>query len=486
MITTNRLLVILTAVILLAGYFSLPGLLPLREAEAREAGIALEMLFTGNYLQARFQGLPIYQPTVFNWLVAAVFQLAGSFGNWGVRLPGLLALLATAGLHYLFVEQYYSRRMAVVSVLFFLTGWQVLFFASVYSGGPELVGASVIYAQAILFFHYFQRDRYLLLHLLSYLLTALGILTVGLTALWIQWLIMLALSVYYRNYRLIFCWQHLIGLAAGGGMLWLYARALMLNGSLELFAGSIAQSALEGSIFNSNFSAFARHFLLFPLRLLLALLPWSLLLVFLIPAELRGRLQQNELLVYSVLLISASGLLFWLAPGTQIDDLFPLFPFLSLLSAFAYEQRQDLLPLRILLMLPLVFATGRLVFNLVAGSGNSEARQEESKYQEMIIDITARARRDPVKWTGEPLRDTMQLRLAGRTLWDTLLVKPRPLPATFVFQMARAIEHPFHYEADPGAKTLYLSYERFARGREARIIRIYDGWNNRRVVLAGF
>ena len=71
--------------------------------EERYAGVAWEMLHSGDWLVPRLDGLPFFhKPPLFYWITAAAMKLLG-VGEWPARLPSLLGgtLAASALLLYL-------------------------------------------------------------------------------------------------------------------------------------------------------------------------------------------------------------------------------------------------------------------------------------------------------------------------------------------------------------------------------------------------
>ncbi len=98
--------------------------------EGRYAGVALEMLHSGDWLVPRLNGMPFFhKPPLFYWIGAAAMSVFG-VSEWPARVPSLIgATLAAAGL-FLFVRRWTNAAtarwsaIALVTMPFFYVGAQ--------------------------------------------------------------------------------------------------------------------------------------------------------------------------------------------------------------------------------------------------------------------------------------------------------------------------------------------------------------------------
>jgi len=89
--------------------------------EARYVGVALEMLWSGNWLLPTLDTLPYFhKPPLFYWLTAASLATFG-VNEWAARLPSLLAATGTALAVYLFVCRWAGERQARLALLVLAT-----------------------------------------------------------------------------------------------------------------------------------------------------------------------------------------------------------------------------------------------------------------------------------------------------------------------------------------------------------------------------
>jgi 4-amino-4-deoxy-L-arabinose transferase-like glycosyltransferase len=87
-----------------------------RPAEAREAGIACDMLESGNYAATTLNfELFLEKPPLYTWAIALPIRVFGRHA-WAVRIPVLLFTLGTLALAYPLARRYTGRRGAVAAV----------------------------------------------------------------------------------------------------------------------------------------------------------------------------------------------------------------------------------------------------------------------------------------------------------------------------------------------------------------------------------
>lgn len=85
--------------------------------EGRYAGVALEMLRSGDWVVPRLDGLPFFhKPPLFYWLSAAGMAIFGT-NEWAARLPSILSATAAAGGLFLFLRRWSDRLTAVIALV---------------------------------------------------------------------------------------------------------------------------------------------------------------------------------------------------------------------------------------------------------------------------------------------------------------------------------------------------------------------------------
>ena len=111
----------LIAVIVLTVYILPLGGRPLLTPdETRYAEIPREMIENGNYISPRLNGVRYFEKTPFSyWAFAVSFKIFG-MNRFSLRLPCMLAMLATAWIVYMLAGHYYEdRRMCLLAAMIF-------------------------------------------------------------------------------------------------------------------------------------------------------------------------------------------------------------------------------------------------------------------------------------------------------------------------------------------------------------------------------
>ncbi len=326
--------------LLVIGYFADLNGLSLRAEEPRRAVVAMETLIGDSYIVPTIHDEPYYnKPPVFNWVLSSFYLLFGSMSEWVVRLPGVISVWLTALLVFFAARKNLGEEKAGLGALIYLTSADLLYYGAVNAGEIDLFYSMIIVAQALSIYYFFQRKKWLLLFLVSYVLTAVGFLTKGLPSLAFQALTLLGLFLYYRKFWKLFSWQHIfgIGLFASlvGGYFYLYNQENdALAFAVNLYKESSQRSANEASPW-----PVLLNIPKFPLLLAQLILPWSLF-VFLIFGRGTG-IKGNPFLRFSVIFILANIWLYWLSPDIRNRYLYMFFPFIAVILAHFYVRCLD-------------------------------------------------------------------------------------------------------------------------------------------------
>jgi 4-amino-4-deoxy-L-arabinose transferase-like glycosyltransferase len=182
------------------------GLRPLMlPDEGRYAGIAWEMLSSGNWLVPTLDGMPFFhKPPLFYWLTAAGLQIFG-LNEWAARLASTSSAILAAVALYLFARKHADRPTANLALVVLVT--QPFFYGGAQFANLDMLVASMIAvtiiagADAILDLERQRPHRRSLA--LAYLFAALGVLAKGLIGFVLPGAILLAWLVVRRKFRLI-------------------------------------------------------------------------------------------------------------------------------------------------------------------------------------------------------------------------------------------------------------------------------------------
>ncbi len=378
------LLYLLAIILLIPALLINLGLMPLRFDGAFRGLVAFEMLLSGDYITPTISGeLYFNKPPLFNWFILLIYKITGLYNEYIIRLPVIISILLIGVTIYYFLHERYGKHFAFVNAFFFITGGCIFFgYSSV--GLVDITYAWFLILAYYTIYHYLQKQNYWLLFIFSYLLVGAAYMVKGLPALAFQAITLLVVFIYNKKFKILFSWQHLVGILCFViplGTYYYFYFSLnpgfydqvffrifdeSLIKAVPLF-DSAAQSANEKSMW-SYFPYFINHLVLFPVQTLYNMLPWAILIIFVIRKRfLRIVNQEDKFLKYSVLVLFFNVLVYWLSPGadhTKIKYYVFLFPLIYFILYWFYNRfyLQDKKRLKILYY---VFATMSIIITIV-------------------------------------------------------------------------------------------------------------------------
>jgi 4-amino-4-deoxy-L-arabinose transferase-like glycosyltransferase len=311
------------------------GLVPLYAEEPRRATVALEMLLRGNWLVPTING-ELYQlkPPVFNWILAAVYHVAGNPSELFTRLTSVISLLLLGLIMFWTGKKYVSTTFGALSAFLFVTASGNLFFNALLAE-IDLFYSMITYASLIGLFHFYQRRKFLPLFLVVYFLGAVGTLTKGLPSLLFTGLSVLVFFTVSKDFKKLFTLAHLCGImlyiVIVGGYFLAYSHqddaiSYLLNLSVE-----------SGKRFSGDtFWDYLHHMALYPPDTLMNLLPVSILLIFVIRKSFLSDIRTSSFMKFALLMLTVHFPVYWLPPGGRQRYIIMLYPFIVQLLTFFY------------------------------------------------------------------------------------------------------------------------------------------------------
>jgi 4-amino-4-deoxy-L-arabinose transferase-like glycosyltransferase len=340
----------LIIVLLAPALFINIGLPVLIDDEALRAMVALEMKYSGNYIAPTLNGEFYYKkPPVYNWLLLAFFKLTGTINEWTIRIPTALFLLTYASVIYYYVRRHLSPRYAFLTAMMMVSCGRMLFYDSML-GLIDTSYSLITFLSFMVIFHYFEKQQWLRLFLLSYLLTAVGFLMKGLPSVVFQGATLLVYFTYRKQFLKLFSWQHI-----AGGLLFLsligsYYFAYHQYNSLEHVFATLFNESAKRTVANYSIWQTIAHVAQFPFEMAYHFLPWTLLAIYFFRKGIISTLRQNNFIVFCVLCFLSNILVYWTAPKVHPRYVFMLAPLAFAVFAYLHNihQQERSLPYRLL------------------------------------------------------------------------------------------------------------------------------------------
>ena len=284
--------------------------------EPRRAVVALEMIFSGNYIVPTLNGEPyLNKPPLLNWLTVGSYQLLNSFSEFAHRLPTIITLLAMCLVIFFANRSALNTTTAVLVVLAMLTNGRVLFLDS-FIGMIDVPFALVVYAMFMAVYFLGEAKRYRLLFIVAYLLTALAFLTKALPALVFCGFTLLTYFIFFDNWRRLFSLDHVLGVLLLGLVLGTYYGLYLYSSGIDLstLSQTIFHESAKRTVIRFGVLETLTHLVTFPVDALANFAPWSFLAILLINRHIRSTLWNNRFVRYNMLVLVANLLVYWSSP----------------------------------------------------------------------------------------------------------------------------------------------------------------------------
>lgn len=337
----QRLIFILSAILLLIGLLLNLGVQPIYLEEPRRSFIAFELLANQNLMIPTELGEHYYKkPPFFNWILLASVWVFNGFSEFALRLPTVLSTIGISLLIYWVGKKYVSQEFAQINAFLFIIAGGILFYFSALAE-IDLFYSFITFASFISLFHFYQTRQFYWLFLITYLLGAIGALTKGPPAPLFLAFSIGAYFIYKKDFKRLFTLPHFAGiflfLFITVGYLYIYQQYHPLSKFLPgLWGQSSEMTVLEQSSFR-----LIKHLFLFPLDTIKDTLPSTLLLVFLFRKNVWETLQENELIVFGIIIFLANIPVYWVSPGTRQRYIYMLYPFLFMAISYCYLKYRD-------------------------------------------------------------------------------------------------------------------------------------------------
>jgi len=204
------ILFLLTSVVLL---FVFLGRDSIYGPEARCAIIAREMLLNSDFFHPTIAGMGYFdKPLLTYWIIAFFSAISGVVNEWTVRIPSAIAGLVTLFATIMLGKKLWSAQVGKLAGWIALSTYGLLFWSRVGTAEAENLVAIILAVT----WYFLKRDNLnFKFFLVFYLITFVGALTKGLTAIVIPVLIVGIDMIDNKKWKELFKTPHFIALAIG-------------------------------------------------------------------------------------------------------------------------------------------------------------------------------------------------------------------------------------------------------------------------------
>jgi 4-amino-4-deoxy-L-arabinose transferase-like glycosyltransferase len=269
-------------------YLPALGSIAIKGEEGRRILPAVRMLETGNYIVPQVGSNPYYRkPPLVNWLVAASFKLFGVRNEWTARLPSAISVLAVAIAFVTVARAGLGARGSIIAAVVWLTNIGII-------EKGRLIEIEALYVSlcglAIIFWlsFFLHKKSPWLMWLPASVFLGLGLLAKGPTHLLFFYGIVIAVLVYWKDWRVLVHPAHFVGLAVMIGIAAAWAIPFLQSTTSQVAIDKWS-GQYTGRLKGVDFKFF--DWIQNVPRSLIYFLPWVLLFPF---ARISGLQEQSE------------------------------------------------------------------------------------------------------------------------------------------------------------------------------------------------
>jgi 4-amino-4-deoxy-L-arabinose transferase-like glycosyltransferase len=300
------------------------GVHPLLNDEAIRSVVAMEMIFSDDYITPTIAGeIYLKKPPVYNWFIVLFFKITGNYNELTVRLVAVVSLIIYSIIIFFTTRPLIGRGNAFLAALMFITCGRILYYDSFY-GLIDIAFSALVYLNMMSIFHLYKRQKYWLLFLVTYALTGITFLMKGLPSVYFQAASLLTWFIYRKNFRKLISVSHFTGILLFIIIIGSYYLVYLKRnpGTLPdivktLFSESTQKTALGVSLMKT-----LKHFFTFPFEFLYHFVPWTVFIIYILRKKTQELIRQDEFMIFSLLLFAANILIFWFSPDTYGRFLF--------------------------------------------------------------------------------------------------------------------------------------------------------------------
>jgi len=338
----DRPFYILIGLLLLPALLINLGLQSCIDDETIRGLVALEMIYSGDYITPTVAGeLYFNKPPAYNWLIVLFSKISGNTDELTLRLVVIFSLLFYSVSIWFFTRRHLGNRNAVILALLFITCGRILFYDSYY-GLIDIAYSALVYTSFMSIWYFLNKQKYILLFLVSYCLAAITFLMKGLPSIYYQGITLIVAFILAKKFRKIFSWQHLAGIILFCGILGAYYYAYLLKnpGNLDNIFRILISESTQKSALGHEITRTIKHMVTFPFVFIYHFLPWTIMAIYFIRRDIQ-KLIHNRFIQFNLYVFFFNILIYWFSPDTFARYLLVHVPLIYTVILYLHNIHED-------------------------------------------------------------------------------------------------------------------------------------------------
>jgi 4-amino-4-deoxy-L-arabinose transferase-like glycosyltransferase len=325
-------------VLALALYLPWLGFTDLMHEETRRAVIARTMMQNGDFL-VPLLGERIYlnKPPLFNWMIVSTSLPFGTVTEWSARLVTVLSLALLAATMVLAAGHRLGAAARWLLGIGTIVAGEIMHKAVL--ANVDIAFTLFVSASLWVWFALDDRGRRgLALWLPPAVLVAAAVLIKREPGLVFYYLGIGAFLLTQRRFGELFRPAHLTAAAVTLALIAAWLVPLIEHAGLAAFLANVEEQVLDRGV-SAEPAEYVKHFFLFPLEIMVASLPVSILLAPLAWPSVRRavRLRHGRMFLFALVVVLVNLPVYWLRADAAVRYFLPMFPTLAVIAAMVFD-----------------------------------------------------------------------------------------------------------------------------------------------------
>lgn len=333
----TKILYIFPVILLFPALFINLGILNFITDESTRAVVAIEMMFSENYVSPTINGDFYYnKPPLFNWILIGSYNLTNQVNEFSTRLPTVISTLLFGVLVFIALRRKHGSRFALLNALALITCGRILVYDS-FKGLIDILFSAIVYGSFMVIYHCDRKEKYYQLFIYTYLLMSLGFFLKGYPAIVFQGISLLTFFTYRKKFLKLFSIQHIVGGFVFLFILGLYLYIYSRHESVSTYLSTLWVESTKRTAIDNGLGETILHFFTFPFDFNFHFLPWTFLVIILFKRNVLNDLLKNDFIKFNIYILLANIVIYWLSPKIHPRYMFMFLPLYFFVLLYAYQ-----------------------------------------------------------------------------------------------------------------------------------------------------
>ncbi len=313
------------------------GLSPFIGDEAIRSLVALEMMYSHNYIVPSMTGdFYFSKPPLYNWILILFFKCFGSINEFVPRFATVIFSFVFTYIIYFFNKNRLDKKYAILIGMMFLTCGRMIFYDS-FLGLIDIFFSMVTYAMILLAYNYAEAKKYGLMYFCVYSLSLIGFMLKGLPTMHFLLFTILIIHYIFGEWRKLYSIGHLTSIVFLIGGIYLYLHLYDQYKDASQTIAPLVDQATRRTILKYGFTHFIKHVIAYPFENIYHFFPWSILGFLVFRKDIISLIRKDKYIKYLALVFTANYIIYWLSPEVYPRYILMLIPLVFTVWMYLYK-----------------------------------------------------------------------------------------------------------------------------------------------------